>query len=230
MIMEGKQFVAVALDGPSGAGKSTVARAVAKERGYLYVDTGAIYRTLGLAVQRAGLDSKDSAGILALLPEVHIDIAYGADGAQRMLLGGEDVSDEIRTPRSARYASDVSTLPEVRAFLLNMQRNLAKTHDVIMDGRDIGTVVLPDAQVKIFLTASAEERAKRRWLELKERGTEADYAQVLRDIVYRDEQDSSRASAPLRPAEDAAILDTGNMTFSESVSAVCALIDRALSV
>ena len=227
--MEKKEFVAVALDGPSGAGKSTVARAVAKERGYVYVDTGAIYRTLGLAVQRAGLASKDSAGILSLLPEIRIDIAYGADGVQRMLLDGEDVSDEIRTPGSARYASDVSTLPEVRAFLLNMQRNLAKTHDVIMDGRDIGTVVLPDAQVKIFLTASPEERAKRRWLELTERGAETDYAQVLRDIAYRDEQDSSRTSAPLRPAEDAVILDTGDMTFSESVSAVCALIDKALS-
>ena len=122
--MEKKEFVAVALDGPSGAGKSTVARAVAKERGYVYVDTGAIYRTLGLAVQRAGLASKDSAGILSLLPEIRIDIAYGADGVQRMLLDGEDVSDEIRTPGSARYASDVSTLPEVRAFLLNMQRKL----------------------------------------------------------------------------------------------------------
>lgn len=219
-------YISVSIDGPSGAGKSTVARAVAKQYGFIYVDTGAIYRTVGLAAQNAGLDSKDAAGIIALLPSVHIDISYGGDGAQVMRLNGADVSGEIRTPRSSLYASDVSAIPEVRAFLLEMQRDMARRHDVIMDGRDVGTVVLPDADVKIFLTAGAEARARRRWLELKEKGMETPLTEVLRDIEYRDRQDSGRSAAPLRAAEDAVTIDSSGLTFSETVDAVCALISQ----
>jgi len=217
--MENKTPIAVAIDGPSGAGKSTLAKAIAKKLGFVYVDTGAIYRTLGLAVRNAGVGSKDAPSIVALLPEVHIDIGYGEDGTQRMLLAGEDVSGEIRTPEISIYASDVSALPEVRAFLLEMQRSLAEKSDVIMDGRDIGTVVLPGAQVKIFLTASAQERARRRCLELQEKGIDTPYEEVLRDIEYRDHQDSTRDAAPLRAAEDAWLLDNSHISFEETVDA-----------
>ena len=219
-------YISVAIDGPSGAGKSTVAKAVAKQFGFLYVDTGAIYRTVGLAAQKAGLDSRDAAGVVALLPSISVDITYDADGTQAMLLGGEDVSAEIRTPKSSLYASDISTVPEVRAFLLEMQREMARKHDVIMDGRDIGTVVLPDAQVKVFLTASAEARARRRCQELKEKGMETPFDEVLRDIEYRDRQDSARAAAPLKAAEDAVTVDSSGLTFAETVEAVGALIRR----
>ena len=217
-------LISVAIDGPSGAGKSTVAKAIAKQFGFIYVDTGAIYRTVGLAAQHANVDSKDAAGVIALLPDIHIDIAYDEEGTQRMLLNGTDVSGEIRTPRSSIYASDVSALPEVRAFLMEMQREMARKHAVIMDGRDIGTVVLPDAELKIFLTASAEERARRRFLELQKKGDPSTMEEVLRDIRYRDEQDSSRAAAPLKPAEDAVYLDTSDLDFESSVAAVAALV------
>ena len=223
-----KKLVSVAIDGPSGAGKSTVAKAIAGQLGFIYVDTGAIYRTVGLAAQRAGVDSKDAPGVIALLPGIKVDITYDPAGGQRMLLGGEDVSAEIRTPRSSIYASDVSAIPEVRAFLLELQRGMARRHSVIMDGRDIGTVVLPNADVKIFLTASAEERARRRYLELQEKGMKTSYEEVLRDIAYRDAQDSSRETAPLRPAEDSAYLDTSDMSFAESVAAVAALLRERL--
>ena len=223
-----KKLVSVAIDGPSGAGKSTVAKALAGQFGFIYVDTGAIYRTVGRAAQRAGVDSKDAPGVVALLPGIKVDISYDPAGGQRMLLGGEDVSAEIRTPRSSIYASDVSAIPEVRAFLLELQRDMARRHSVIMDGRDIGTVVLPDADVKIFLTASAEERARRRHLELQEKGMETSYAEVLRDIIYRDEQDSSRATAPLRPAEDSVYLDSSALSFAETVAAVAALLRERL--
>ena len=221
--------ISVAIDGPSGAGKSSVAKAIAKEFGFIYVDTGAIYRTVGLAAQRAGLDSKDTDGVVALLPGIEIDIRYDDEGTQRMLLNGEDVSDEIRTPRSSIYASDVSAIPEVRAFLMDMQRDLAKKYSVIMDGRDIGTVVLPDAELKIFLTASARERARRRWLELREKGMETPFDEVLRDIEYRDRQDSTRAAAPLKPAEDSVLVDTSDIGFAESVAAVAALVREKLA-
>ena len=219
-------YISVALDGPSAAGKSTVAKAVAKKYNYIYVDTGAIYRTVALAVRNAGINPKDAAAVAALLPGLRIDVTYGGDGSQAMLLCGEDVSTQIRTPEISLYASDVAALPEVRAFLLEMQRGMAKKHDVVMDGRDIGTVVLPDADVKIFMTASAEVRAKRRCLELKEKGNETPYAEVLRDIEYRDRQDATRAAAPLKPAEDAVLLDTSSLSFEESVAAVCAEIER----
>ena len=220
--------ISVAIDGPSGAGKSTVARALAERFHLIYVDTGAIYRTVGLAAQRAGVSSKDTDGVIALLPSVHIDIRYDDEGAQRMLLGGEDVSDEIRTPRSSIYASDVSAIPAVRAFLMDMQRGMAERHSVVMDGRDIGTVVLPAADVKIFLTASAEERARRRYLELQQRGRSDSYAEVLRDIEYRDLQDSTRAAAPLKPAHDAVFIDSSRLSFEESVEAAAKLIRTKL--
>ena len=218
--------ISVAIDGPSGAGKSTVAKAVAGKYGFIYVDTGAIYRTVGLAVQRAGLASDAAEAIVALLPSLNIDISYDGEGTQRMLLNGEDVSAEIRTPKSSLYASDVSKLPEVRAFLMELQRGMARRHSVIMDGRDIGTVVLPEAEVKIFLTADAAVRAKRRWLELQAKGTADSFEQVLRDIEYRDQQDSSRAAAPLKPAEDAVLLDSSAMGFEQTVAAVSALIEE----
>ena len=209
-----KKKISVAIDGPSGAGKSTVAKALTKKFDLVYVDTGAIYRTVGLATQRADIASKDAEAVIALLPSLEIDIAYDKGGTQRMLLNGADVSDEIRTPRSSIYASDVSAIPE--------------TYSVVMDGRDIGTVVLPNADIKVFLTASPEARAQRRWLELKNRGSDASYEEVLRDIEYRDTQDSTRAAAPLKAAEDAVLVDTSDLSFDESVEAVAALIRARL--
>lgn len=221
-------YISIAIDGPSGAGKSTIAKALAKKLGYIYVDTGAIYRTVGYAAQLAGLDSKDREGVIALLPGVHIDIVYDESGTQRMMLNGRDVSAEIRTPKSSLYASDVSALPEVRAFLMDMQRDLARRSNVIMDGRDIGTVVLPNAQVKIFLTADDSARARRRLLELQQKGSRVSYEEVLRDIRYRDEQDSCRAAAPLKAAEDAAAVDTTDLSFEESVEAVGRVVKERL--
>ena len=218
--------ISVAIDGPSGAGKSTVARALAKQFHMIYVDTGAIYRTVGLAAQRAGVASNDTEGVISILPDLQIDIRYDEEGQQRMMLNGEDVSSEIRTPLSSIYASDVSAIPTVRAFLMDMQRNMAEKYSVVMDGRDIGTVVLPNADVKVFLTASAEERARRRYLELRERGSGTTYEEVLRDLSYRDLQDSTREAAPLKPAEDAALVDTSEMSFDESVDAVADLIRK----
>lgn len=210
----------VAIDGPSGAGKSSIARRSAKALGFIYVDTGAIYRTVGLAVHRAEIGSRDIEKIKALLPTLDIALRYDDSGEQRMFLNGEDVSGAIRTPEISLYASDVSAFPEVRAYLMETQRRMARENDVIMDGRDIGTVVLPDAGLKIFLTASPEARAQRRLLELREKGQPAEYEEVLRDIRYRDHNDSSRAAAPLKQAEDALLLDTTNLDFEESCSAV----------
>ena len=222
--------IAVAIDGPSGAGKSTVAKALAKQFHLIYVDTGAIYRTVGLAAQRANVDSKDTNAVVALLPGIQIDIRYDENGDQRMMLNGEDVSEEIRTPRSSIYASDVSAIPDVRAFLMDMQREMAEKHSVVMDGRDIGTVVLPNADLKIFLTASAEQRAKRRYAELQLRGSDATFSEVLRDIEYRDQQDSTRAAAPLKPAHDAYFVDSSRLSFEESVEAAAKLIREKLEV
>ena len=208
---------AVAVDGPSGAGKSTLARAIAARLGILYVDTGAIYRTIGLAVKERGLDAHDAAAVGALLPELSIGMDYGDDGEQRMCLGERDVTREIRLPDISMYASAVSALPAVRDYLLEMQRDMARRMSVIMDGRDIGTVVLPDAEVKIFLTASSEVRAQRRCLELEQRGTPKPYAEVLRELEERDYNDSHRAVAPLRPAEDAVLVDTTTLDFAQSL-------------
>ena len=205
---------AIAIDGPSGAGKSSLARSVAREIGFVYVDTGAIYRTVGWAALRRS--AEDAAAVAALLPEIHITMDYGEDGEQRMYLNGEDVSEKIRLPEVSMAASRISALPEVRSFLLDMQRSLAEKNNVIMDGRDIGTVVLPHADVKIFLTASVEDRARRRYQELCQRGTAKDFEQLLREIKERDYNDTHRAAAPLRPAEDAVVLDTTGNTFQQS--------------
>ena len=209
-------FKSIAIDGPSGAGKSTLARRMAQAMGYLYVDTGAIYRTLGLAALRRGVSPEDSGRVVELLEQIRIDLRHGGDGLQHMYLDGEDVSAAIREPEVSHYASAVSAIPEVRAFLMEMQRDLARRQNVIMDGRDIGTVVLPDADVKIFLTATAEDRARRRYEELRERGTDVDFDTVLRDIIARDERDTRRAAAPLRQAEDAVAVDTTGNTLEES--------------
>ena len=214
----------VAIDGPSGAGKSTIARRVSEEFGFIYVDTGAIYRTVGLAAALRKLDPKDKAAVVAMLPEISIRLAYGEDGLQHMYLDGEDVTSRIRTPEISLYASGVSAHPEVRAYLMEMQRSLARENDVVMDGRDIGTVVLPDAGLKIFLTASPEARARRRCSELVAKGQDVKYEDVLRDLKLRDENDSTRAAAPLKAAEDALLLDTTEMDFEESCRAVAAMI------
>lgn len=214
--MMSKKIYSVAVDGPSGAGKSTLSKAVAGELGILYVDTGAIYRTIGYYVFEKGIDPKDAPAVNAILPELDIQMRYGDDGLQRMYLNGQDVTTQIRLPQISMYASAVSAIPEVREFLLEMQRELARRSSVIMDGRDIGTVVLPDADVKIFLTAEAEVRAQRRAKELAERGTPTPFEEVLRDIQQRDYNDSHRAAAPLRQAEDAVLVDTSELTFAES--------------
>ncbi len=217
-------FKSIAIDGPAGAGKSTLARQVAAALGYLYVDTGAIYRTLGLAALRRGVDPQDGAAVVALLKDSTIDLRHGGDGLQRMYLNGEDVSRDIRLPEVSRYASGVSAIPEVRAYLMDMQRDLALRNDVVMDGRDIGTVVLPSADVKVFLTASPEERARRRWEELRQRGTPEDYEEVLRDLVERDAKDTQRAAAPLRRAEDAVEVDTTGCSLEESLERLLSVI------
>ncbi|MFR8917699.1 MAG: (d)CMP kinase [Oscillospiraceae bacterium] len=215
--MSKKQY-AVAIDGPSGAGKSTLARAAAERLGILYVDTGAIYRTIGLYVQRRGIDPKDTAAVLAALPDIRIGMDHDADGMQRMLLNGEDVTADIRLPEISMYASAVSAIQGVRDFLMEMQRSLARERSVIMDGRDIGTVVLPDADVKIFLYADVEVRAKRRELELRQRGTPKPYEEVLREMEERDYNDTHRAAAPLRAADDAIMVDTSSMDFDASLA------------
>jgi cytidylate kinase len=223
--------ISVAIDGPSGAGKSTISRTAAKTFGLLYVDTGAIYRTVGLAAQKYSINSKDAEGIEWMLPNLAIDFSYDKEsGEQLMFLNGENVSKEIRTPQSSLYASDVSAMPAVRAFLLEMQREMARRYNVIMDGRDIGTVVLPDAGLKIFLTASPEDRARRRYAELKERGIMTTFEEVLQDIQYRDQQDSARAAAPLRPADDAVIFDTTGNSFEQSAELICQTIRERFSL
>ena len=214
----------IAIDGPSGAGKSSLARRCAEKFGFVYADTGAIYRCVGLAVLRAGADARDEAAVKSLLETIRIGLHYDEQGQQRMSLNGEDVSEEIRLPEVSRLASDVSALPAVRRFLLQMQRSLAEENDIIMDGRDIGTVVLPDADLKIYLTASAEQRAVRRLKELKEKGLEENFDSVLKAILYRDEQDMNRAEAPLRKADDAVELDTSELDFEESFAALSQII------
>lgn len=224
------KFYSIAFDGPSGAGKSSLAKRVAAEFGFIYVDTGAIYRTVGLAAYRAGIDRKDENAVAALLPGLDIKMGYNDEGEQRMFLNGEDVSTQIRMPEISICASDVAALPSVRAFLLDLQRKTAEENNVIMDGRDIGTVVLPDADLKVFLTASAEARANRRLLELTAKGVNAGYDDVLRDIMYRDEQDSARASAPLKQAEDAILADTTELDFEESFRLLCDIVVNKLSL
>lgn len=208
-------MISVAIDGPSGAGKSSMARRLAADLGYTYVDTGAMYRAIGLYARRAGADTKNADAVAALLPQVKLDIRL-QDGAQHILLNGEDVTEAVRAEEIGMAASDVSAHPAVRAFLLDTQRDLAASRDVLMDGRDIGTVVLPNATVKIYLTASADARARRRLAELLEKGKQTDYATVLADIEQRDYQDTHRAVAPLRQAEDAILVDTSDIGIEES--------------
>ena len=217
----------VAIDGPSGAGKSSLARRCAAQLGLLYVDTGAIYRTVGLAARRRGLDCKDEQAVAALLPELEIGMGY-ENGEQRMFLNGEDVSREIRMPEISMCASDVSAHAVVRDFLMEMQRKLARENMVIMDGRDIGTVVLPDAKLKIYLTASAEARAERRMKELLAKGVETGFDEVLQDILRRDEQDMNREVAPLRQAEDAVRVDTTELDFDQSFQLLCSIIRQRM--
>ena len=225
-----KRHYSIAIDGPSGAGKSSLARRAAAAFGFIYVDTGAIYRTVGLACYRAGINCKDAGAVEKILPRLNIQMRFNAAGEQRMYLDEEDVSSRIRMPEISICASDVSTLPVVRSYLLDMQRRIAKNSNVIMDGRDIGTVVLPDADLKIFMTASSAARAQRRLLELQGKGVKANFEDVFRDIEYRDQQDSTRAAAPLRAAEDAVILDTTNLNLEESYRLLCRTIEEKLGV
>ena len=214
---------AVAIDGPAGAGKSSVAKAAAQELGFIYVDTGAIYRTIALYVLRQGVDPHQAPAVEALLPQVQVSLEYTQQG-QKMLLNGEDVTGLIRTPEVSMATSACSAIPAVRAYLLQLQRDLAAENNVLMDGRDIGTVVLPHAQLKVFLTASPQERARRRVAQLAEAGQQADYEAILRDIQQRDYQDSHRETAPLRPAEDAVLLDTTELDFTQSEEALLRII------
>lgn len=219
------KIINVAIDGPGGAGKSTIAKAVAKKLDILYVDTGALYRTIGLFVKSKGVDPKDEAGVTAILPEISIEVKY-ENGAQVVYLNGVNHGDAIRTPEMSMYASAVSAIPSVRAFLLETQKQIARTNSVIMDGRDIGTVILPNADVKIFITASPECRAMRRYKELCERGQSVNYDDVLREMNERDSQDSSRKVAPAKPAEDAIFLDNGDLDLEGSVNAVLKIIEK----
>ena len=223
-----QKFYSIAVDGPAGAGKSSLSKKLAEVYGLVYLDTGAIYRTVGLACYRRGVDRKDETAVSAVLPELDIRIQYNEEGQQRMILNGEDVSEAIRMPEISLCASEVSALPACRAYLLDMQRRFAREYNVILDGRDIGTVVLPNADLKIYLTASSEARAQRRFLELQQKGVEANFEEVLRDIILRDEQDMNRAIAPLRQAEDAVLVDTSELNLQESLEALCALVDEKL--
>ncbi len=218
-----KTVINVAIDGPGGAGKSTSARAAAKELGYIYVDTGALYRAVGVNALRNNIDTKDKPAVAASLEGISVDLVF-EDGEQKVLLNGENVSAEIRTPPASMAASDVSAVPEVRAFLFDLQRDIASRNSCIMDGRDIGTVVLPDAQVKIFLTASAEERAKRRYDELLAKGSTVSFQSVLDELIERDYNDSHREIAPLKPAEDSVILDTTGVSLEEQVQKIIDVI------
>ncbi len=221
-------IINVAIDGPAGAGKSTIAKAVSKKLGYIYIDTGALYRTVGLNALRKGVDiQNDEAVASTLTDELCIELKF-IDGEQRMFLGGEDVSAAIRTPEASMAASRVSAVPEVRSYLFELQKSLAKTNNCIMDGRDIGTVVLPEAQVKIFLTASPEARAQRRYKELTEKGIEASYDEVLADMIKRDYDDSHRAIAPLKQADDAVLCDTSDLTLEESIGLLTKIITERI--
>jgi len=219
-------YRSIAIDGPAGAGKSTLAKRLAQELGFWYVDTGAIYRTVGLAARRRGVDPSDAAGVAEMLRRLSITMGYGEDGLQHMYLDGEDVTAAIRENEISAYASQVASIPAVREFLLEMQRGTAREHDVIMDGRDIGTVVLPQADLKIFLTAAPEARARRRYRELLERGQQVQYDQVLQEVIERDRRDTQRETAPLRQAEDAVLADTTALDLEGSFQLLLELSRR----
>ena len=217
----------IAIDGPAGAGKSSTAKLIAKKLGYIYVDTGALYRTVGLYSIRKGIDTKDAEKVIATLPDVKVELKF-IDGSQNVFLNGEDVSDAIRTPEASMGASNVSAIPKVREFLFDLQRSIAANNNCIMDGRDIGTVVLPNADVKIFLTASVEERANRRYKEMLEKGESADYNDILEDIKKRDYQDSHREIAPLRQADDAIFVDNGGYDLESGTEYLLGIIKEHL--
>lgn len=216
--------IAIAIDGPAGAGKSTIAKAAARELGFIYVDTGALYRAIGLSAQRKGYTSDDKAEIISMLDTIKVELAFNEAHEQVVLLNGEDVSGFIRTPEISMMASAVSAIPEVRAYLLDLQRDIAHTNNVIMDGRDIGTVVLPDAKLKIFLSASPECRARRRYDELVEKGMDVKYEDILSDVIARDYADSHRDIAPLKPAEGAVMIDTSGEDLETSVKRLLAIM------
>ena len=217
-------MISIAIDGPSGAGKSTISRKAAEIFGFIYVDTGAIYRTIGLASKIRGISLDDTAAVMEMLTKLNIELKYNESGEQHMYLDGKDVSRDIRLPEVSMLASKVSAIPEVRTFLVDMQRDMAKKYDVIMDGRDIGTVILPDADLKIFLTADVNDRAQRRYEELRTKGMLKPFDEVLAEMKQRDEQDTLRAAAPLKAAEDAVMLDTSGNTLEQSIAEVCRLI------
>jgi len=216
----------IAIDGPGGAGKSTVAKALAERLGFVYLDTGAIYRTVACYTAMMGVPAEDGEGVARLMKDVNVGITFPEDGRQHMLLNGIDVTDRLRTPEMSMRASTVSAYPIVRDTLLDLQRNVAKEHDVIMDGRDIGTVVLPDADLKLFLTASPETRAKRRYDELKGKGKEIAYNTVLQELIQRDAQDTNRAFRPLRCAEDAVTVDSSLLTQQETIETILELVRK----
>ena len=224
------KFISVAIDGPAGAGKSTIAKRVAAELGWLYVDTGAIYRTVGYHMSLMGIGPKDRDGIERCIDDVNIAIQHRADGVQHMILNGQDVTELIRTPEMSMMASGVSAQPCVRAYLLDMQRELARTHNVVMDGRDIGTVVLPHAQVKVYLTASAEVRAERRWKGLTAKGEQVRFEDVYLDVVKRDQQDMTRKIAPLKCADDAEVVDCSYLSIDQVVAEIKAIIRKKAGV
>lgn len=221
-------MISIAIDGPSGAGKSTISRKAAEKFGFIYVDTGAIYRTIGLATKIRGVSLDDTAAVVALLPTLEIELKYNDAGEQHMYLDGNDVSRDIRLPEVSMLASKVSAIPAVREFLVDMQRGMAEKYDVIMDGRDIGTVILPNADLKIFLTADVRDRARRRYEELRAKGMEKPFDEVLAEMEKRDEQDTQRAAAPLKAADDAVLLDTSGKTLEESIDEVCRLISEKM--
>lgn len=216
----------IAIDGPAGAGKSTIAKQIASQIGFVYVDTGAMYRAIALFFLRKGVDGKDRETIASLCPEIEVSLAYDDEGKQQVILNGENVTPFIREEEVGKMASVTSAIPEVRAALLDLQRNMALTTDILMDGRDIGTHVLPDASLKIYLTASSAIRAKRRFDELCAKGVDCDLDQIEQDIILRDKQDMEREIAPLRQAEDAVLVDSSHMTIEEVVSAVIAEFNK----
>lgn len=222
-------YHAIAIDGPSGAGKSTIAKELSKILQFIYIDTGAMYRAIGLYTAKKNVAANDRQLVPGLLPEIKLELGF-VDGVQHIFLNDEDVSDQIRTEEASKRASDVSAIPEVRAFLLDFQRSFAQTNHVLMDGRDIGTIVLPNADVKIFLTASPEARAQRRYLEQIAKGMDVTYEQVLEGMRVRDLQDSTRASAPLKPAEDSILVDTTEMNLHESIDYILDIVKEKLGV
>lgn len=214
----------IAIDGPAGAGKSTISKAVAEKLGFIYIDTGAMYRAVGLSAVRNGIDTSDAEGVISLLGDINIELSYNEKG-QQIFLNGENVSADIRMPEISSAASNVAVIPEVRLKLVELQRQLASQNDVLMDGRDIGTYVLPDAEVKIFLTASVEERAARRYRELLEKGVDVDFSDVKADIISRDKNDSEREFAPLKPADDSITVDNTNLNIQQSVDEICRIAE-----